>query len=155
MAEAMNRRKYHVTYDRDESGWWQARVTEVRGCHTQGRTIDEARRRIREALALFVGNADRATLVDDLELPAAAKRAISDYATLRVQAKETTWRASVAARKAVRVLRSGKLRMSTRDTARLLGVSFQRVNQLAHEPPAHLRQRRRVAEPRRLRGKAK
>ena len=38
---------YHVPYERDESGWWVASVREVRGCHTQGRTVDEARRRER------------------------------------------------------------------------------------------------------------
>ena len=37
---------YHVTYERDESGWWVASVRGLRGCHTQGRTVDEARRRI-------------------------------------------------------------------------------------------------------------
>lgn len=55
---------YHVVYRRDESGWWVASVREVRGCHTQGRTVDQARRRIREALELFVDDAPSATLVD-------------------------------------------------------------------------------------------
>jgi hypothetical protein len=36
------------------------------GCHMQGATIDEARTRIREALALFDDNAEGAVLVDDL-----------------------------------------------------------------------------------------
>ena len=43
-----------MVYERDESGWWAATVRGVRVCHTQGRTVDEARRRIREALELFV-----------------------------------------------------------------------------------------------------
>jgi len=55
---------YRVAYERDESGWWVASVRGVRGCHTQGRTVDEARRRIVEALGLFVGNAHNATIVD-------------------------------------------------------------------------------------------
>lgn len=55
---------YHVAYDRDESGWWVASVREVRGCHSQGRTIDEARERVREALELFVDHAKSAKLVD-------------------------------------------------------------------------------------------
>ena len=46
--EAM--KSYRVAYERDESGWWVASVRGVRGCHTQGRTVDEARRRIREAV---------------------------------------------------------------------------------------------------------
>ena len=45
-------KSYRVAYERDESGWWVATVRGVRGCHTQGRTVDEARRRIREALEL-------------------------------------------------------------------------------------------------------
>jgi predicted RNase H-like HicB family nuclease len=56
---------YHVTYDRDESGWWVASVRGIRGCHTQGRTVDEARRRIRKALDLFVDDAQSANLVDN------------------------------------------------------------------------------------------
>jgi predicted RNase H-like HicB family nuclease len=43
-----------VTYERDEDGWIVAAVLEVRGCCTQGETPEQARERIREALALFV-----------------------------------------------------------------------------------------------------
>ena len=60
---------YHVTYERDESGWWVAFVRGLRGCHTQGRTVDEARRRIVEAMELFVDNARSAKIVDDVRLP--------------------------------------------------------------------------------------
>jgi predicted RNase H-like HicB family nuclease len=55
-------KSYRVAYERHDSGWWVATVRGVRGCHTQGRTIDEARRRIREALELFVDNARKAQL---------------------------------------------------------------------------------------------
>jgi predicted RNase H-like HicB family nuclease len=57
----------HVAYERDDSGWWVASIREVRGCHSQGRTIDEARRRVREALGLFIeDDAESAEFVDDL-----------------------------------------------------------------------------------------
>src|SRR5215211_1312919 len=62
---------YRVRYTRDESRWWQASIPAVQGCHTQGRTIEEARRRIREALGLFVDNATNATLKDDVQMPKA------------------------------------------------------------------------------------
>jgi predicted RNase H-like HicB family nuclease len=56
----------HVAYERDDSGWWVASIREVPGCHSQGRTIDEARRRVREALGLFIeDNAESAEFVDD------------------------------------------------------------------------------------------
>ena len=32
---------YRIAYERDESGWWVASVRGVRGCHTQGRTVEE------------------------------------------------------------------------------------------------------------------
>ena len=55
---------YDVEYVRDESEWWVASIREIPGCHSQGQTIDEARRRVREALELFVDDAKSATLVD-------------------------------------------------------------------------------------------
>ena len=87
-------KSYRVAYERDESGWWVATVRGVRGCHTQGRTVDEARRRIREALGLFVDDARKAPIVDDVKLPSAATRAIRAYATLRKKADEEDPRAA-------------------------------------------------------------
>ena len=124
---------YRVTYERDESGWWVASVRGVRGCHTQGRTVDEARHRIVEALGLFVNNARTATIVDDVKLPRGAAQAIRAYTTLRKKAEQEGRRAAKAARQAVRVLRGRRLRMSARDAARLLGLSHQRVHQLTQD----------------------
>ena len=72
-------------------------------------------------------------MVDDVKLPSAAPRAIRTYATLGKGADEEDRRAARAARRAVRVLRTGKLKMSARDAARLLGLSHQRVHQLTQE----------------------
>src|SRR5881396_2375258 len=124
---------YRVAYERDESGWWVASVRGVRGCHTQGRTVDEARRRIVEAMELFVADARRAKIVDEVKLPASAARALRTYATLRKRADDEERRSALAARRAVRVLRGGRLKMSARDAARLLGLSHQRVHQLTQD----------------------
>jgi predicted RNase H-like HicB family nuclease len=123
-------KSYRVAYERDESGWWVASVRGVRGCHTQGRTVDEARRRIVEAMELFVADARTASIVDDVKLPSRAARAVRAYATLRRKAEHEDRRAAMAARRAVRMLRGGRLKMSARDAARLLGLSHQRVHQL-------------------------
>ena len=69
MAER-NTRIFRVVYERDAAGWWVASVRGVRGCHTQGRTVDEARERIAEALELFDEDARSARIVDDVRLPA-------------------------------------------------------------------------------------
>jgi predicted RNase H-like HicB family nuclease len=126
-------KSYHVAYDRDESGWWVASVRELRGCHTQGRTVDEARRRVVEAMELFIDDARSTKIVHDVKLPVAAKRAIRAYVTLRKKAQQEDRRAALAARRAVRALRGGRLRLSARDAARVLGLSHQRVHQLAQE----------------------
>src|SRR5205814_6160662 len=99
--EAM--KTYRVAYERDESGWWVASIREVRGCHTQGRTVDEARRRVREALELFVDDARSAKLVDAVKLPTTAAKAIRQYETLRKRADQEDRRAALAARRAVRL----------------------------------------------------
>jgi len=124
---------YRVVYERDESGWWHVRVPAVAGCHTQGRTVEEARRRIREALGLFVRNARTVKLKDQISLPAPARKAIHQYARYRRLAERDEAKASRAARTVVKILRRGKLKMSTRDAAELLGLSHQRVHQLAED----------------------
>ncbi len=53
---------YRVVIERDETGAWIARVPGLRGCHTYGRTLNEVRRRIREALSLWVDDAETAEL---------------------------------------------------------------------------------------------
>jgi hypothetical protein len=83
---------------------------------------------MRKALELFVDNARRAPIADDVKLPSAATRAIRAYAALRKKAHEEDRRAARAARRAVRVLRTGRLKMSARDAAQLLGLSHQRVH---------------------------
>lgn len=121
---------FKVVYERDESGWWLARVPSVAGCHTQGRTVDEARRRVREALGLFVDGAARARLIDDVRLPAAARRAVRQYQQFRSRLLAQEKKASAAVRKAVHVLHDAPLKLSMRDAASVLGVSYQRVHQL-------------------------
>lgn len=124
-------KKVRVQYERDEDGWWIASVPSVRGCRTQGRTVDEARRRVREALSLFVDEVDTVELYDDVKLPAAAARALKNYSRLKAIAEKENRRVAAAGRKAVSVLQQGVLRLSARDAARLLGMSHQRVHQLA------------------------
>lgn len=60
----------------------------------------------------------------------------SCHASIRRRTTGTSWRLCFWTG-AVRLLRSGKLKMSARDAARLLGVSHQRVHQLTtpdHKP---------------------
>ena len=48
------RRDFSVVIERDSDGTYLASVPELRGCHTQGSTLDQVMERIREAIALCV-----------------------------------------------------------------------------------------------------
>lgn len=52
---------YAVVMEKDEDGWWIASIPAVAGVHTQGSTPDEAMTRIREALALAIGDDEAAS----------------------------------------------------------------------------------------------
>ena len=120
---------YHVDYERDESGHWIATVRDVAGCHSYGRSIDEARRRVREALATAVDDAEVAALTDHVKLPRLLAREIARARRLRRQAEERQARAGDVARKTLRALVSD-MGLSVRDAGHLLGVSGQRVHKL-------------------------
>jgi predicted RNase H-like HicB family nuclease len=42
--------EFNVIIEKDEDGWLVARVPEIRGCHTQGKTIEQVLERIKEAI---------------------------------------------------------------------------------------------------------
>ena len=90
----------------------------------------QARARIREALALFVGDkaARRAELEDRVQVPKAVRDEVREAARLREQAEAVAGRAAEKMTSAVRVLEG--LGLSVRDAGELLGVSHQRVQQL-------------------------
>lgn len=52
MPEASKPREFIVVIERDEDGWYVASVPELRGCHTQARSLDELTERIKEAILL-------------------------------------------------------------------------------------------------------
>jgi predicted RNase H-like HicB family nuclease len=120
---------YRVVVERDEAGMWIARVPSVRGCHSYGRTLEQVRVRIREALSLWVDDAEVAELRFDIRLPAATRDGVRRARQARTRSAEAQREASVAARQAAAVLTS-KLGLSLRDAAELLGISHQRVQQL-------------------------
>ena len=123
------KRQYHAVFERDESGAWTARVPSVRGCHTYGRTLDQARRRLREALALWVDEPDKAELVEDVRLPASVKAAVRASRADRRRAEEKRAEASASTIRAARAL-VDDVGVGFRDAAEILGVSHQRVQQL-------------------------
>ena len=122
---------YHITYERDESGWWVATVKELNGCHTQGRTIAQARARIREAMGLFDVPAG-ARLEHHVRLPRPLDKAIAAAKRSRAVSQKAEADSARRLSDAVRLLEARGI--SRRDTAELVGLSHQRVQQIAKLP---------------------
>jgi predicted RNase H-like HicB family nuclease len=124
------RHTFEVHYELDEAGWWLATIPTVPGCHTQGRTIEQAESRIREALALFVpaATAAKATLEADVQLPSAAKRVLNSALKKRAEADALAAESQAATRSATLAL--SQVGLSLRDIGRLLGLTRQRAHQL-------------------------
>jgi predicted RNase H-like HicB family nuclease len=123
---------YTVKYKRIEDGWWLATVEGVQGCLTQGRTISQTRRRIREALSLFVDHADTAKLIDNIQLSGKVQQTLKQFNAVRDRANKEMIRLQDLAHKTVTILIEGT-DMSMRDAAELLGLSHQRIHQILHK----------------------
>ena len=128
----MAAKSYRVIYERDESGWWVATVPSIPGCLTQGKNLDQARRRIREALSLYVDErvAKTATLEEDVGLPMEVRRRLRTLEAARRKAAEADERRRSLVREVARYLAQD---FSYQDIGELLQVSRQRVGQLVVE----------------------
>lgn len=48
------RKEFTIIIEQDEDGIYVASVPELEGCHTQAKTLDELRERIKEAIQLYL-----------------------------------------------------------------------------------------------------
>ena len=46
------KRQFNVIIERDSEGWYVATVPELKGCHTQAKSLDKLTARVREAIEL-------------------------------------------------------------------------------------------------------
>lgn len=124
--------RYVIELDRDEAGSWVAAARGVPGCHTQGRSIRQALSRMREALAVCV---DEEVVSDQIEacvhLPAEARLAVSRYESACARLERDQRAARSITDGAIQTL-VGDLSMSVRDVGDILGLSHQRIHQLAN-----------------------
>lgn len=128
-----SRATYKVVFEQEGTGW-RASIPEVRGCDAWGRSLSEARRKVRKALAgSGVKNAAavarKVELVDVVRLPATAKKELARYAEARERAQAEVQSLRRATRSVVSTLTS-KFGISLRDASALLGLSRERVRQL-------------------------
>jgi predicted RNase H-like HicB family nuclease len=151
--------KFNVSYTQDETGHWVAEVKELPGCLTQGRTVRQARERIREAIQAFI----------DLPAPFAGELGMEICVSVptrrALKAYQAATEKAIRAAEAETMLREKLMKslkkegVGNTDVGELLGVSRQRahvLSQLADRraaPPAAAPRAAAKARPRRS-GKA-
>ncbi len=121
-------KSYVAVYERDsESDAWLVHVKAIPECHTYGRTLRQAGERIEQALAAWLDR-DPADFALELRWP----ERITELASLVNDARRASTDASRAASEATvsAARRLAKMGLSRRDTAEILGISHQRVQQL-------------------------
>jgi predicted RNase H-like HicB family nuclease len=121
-------KRYTAIFERDESGLWLARIASIRGCHTYGRTLEQARTRLREALGLWIDRPEDAVITEAIRLPADLRTAIQRSRRTRERAEREQENAQTETRAAAEALVEEGV--SLRDAGELLGLSHQRVQQL-------------------------
>lgn len=138
--EPMTRPTYNVTFERDSNDRWFVRCPEVRGAHSHGRTLASARSNIREAIALVLDIKDETEfdLVETVHLlDSGLQVALNTARDLRQRAVDLEAEASSATIDAVAASANSEDSLGMRDLADLLGLSHQRVQQLASTVRGH------------------
>jgi predicted RNase H-like HicB family nuclease len=129
--------RYQVIFT-PEGTSWNVTVPAVRGCHTWGRSLAEARRRVREALACALielpeAEADRvareAELVERIQLPERTKKVLGACRAKRIRLNKAQAELVAESRRAAIAL-TRDAGVSLRDAGELLGLSQERVRQL-------------------------
>lgn len=113
-------------------GWWAVRVPEIDGLFTQAKRLDQVPEMVADAADLLIGEAVevevRPAFSSDIEAD------IDKSRTLNEQASRTRREAADYSRYLVNRLRHDE-DLTVRDVGTVLGVSPQRVSQLAADEP--------------------
>lgn len=125
---------YEVKLTRDDGGAWLAQVPSVPGCHTYGRSIEQAMNRIREALSLWVKDAAIAQLQPDIRLAEPARSNVRRLSSARERAEKADAQARELLAETVRALTRDE-GWSVRDVAGVVGLSPQRIHQVSQQLP--------------------
>ena len=119
--------RYTLVLAQDDDGRWNAQVKEVLGALTWGTSISQCRTRIREALALFVDDAETAEVIDEIHASKRVRTLVRRLEQQRRRADEELQRTHELQREVARELLKT---MTTRDAAAILGLSQARIAQL-------------------------
>jgi predicted RNase H-like HicB family nuclease len=126
-----------VEYRQDsENDWWTATVREEPSVVTQGRTLQEAHDRVRKAIDLVRGQESHVPLTGETvwlgrdDLDEEVLRVAKQEGDLRVRLLQVQDELELATRDAVNELVKDR-HLSYRVVGRLLGITHQRIEQIA------------------------
>lgn len=134
-------RTFKVIYEPDGTGW-HVRIPDVQGCHSWGRGLAEARRNIREALStcedVFGADVDRiardAAFEEVMKISSSTMSAVQSYKRTQEKVADLASMAQVFAKSAAVALVESE-GVSLRDAGEFLGLSRERVRELAKAQP--------------------
>jgi predicted RNase H-like HicB family nuclease len=128
MAAMTRTKNYVAVYERDpESDAWLVSIKGIPGCHTYGRTLRQAETRIREALALWLDREPEGLKITP-QWPVVLATLATEVSQARYAASKSAQNAGSTTAQAAKKL--DRMGLSRRDTADVLGISHQRVQQL-------------------------
>ena len=128
--------EHRVVYRRNTAGDWVATVPGRRRCRGQGRTLRQARQRLRAALAKMVDDPFEVDFAEDVRLPPPARARLVQHWKARRRLERETERADVASTAALAALLA--LKLNVKDVGDLLGLSplkLARLKKRAAPPP--------------------
>jgi predicted RNase H-like HicB family nuclease len=117
----------HTAVYEFEDGAWNVRINGQRGCLSYGRSIRQAKDRIREALAVWLDTEPDGLVIID-QFPRHLAEVAAGVERARAAAEQAASTAQRLTNEAAQQLTARGL--SRRDAAELLGLSHQRVQQL-------------------------
>jgi predicted RNase H-like HicB family nuclease len=115
---------------RRSGNWWAVSIRELKGVHTQARRLDQVADMALDAIALML-DVDPAEVQVTVEPEVPAP--VTDALAARRAAREAEHAAEAATATAVRQLLDNGY--TIRDAGRLLGLSPQRISQIAPKAP--------------------
>jgi hypothetical protein len=124
---------YQVDVWREPNGDWSAQANGVEGAFTAGRSLTEIERNIRESIAVSLDLSRSAEAALEIVLNVSTARPdldelVQQARLAREAARESTSKATELTAEAATELRAKGL--SVRDIAHVLGISYQRAQQL-------------------------
>lgn len=128
--------RFKVIFEPEPDGSaWNVTIPDVQGCHTYGRSLAEARRHAREALAVSLDDDDRdaiaeaAVFEEDIRLPAKVRTAVSKLEKTKA-AEEALVAQLQELRQQVARLLTEQQHLSLRDAGEVLGMSPEGVRKV-------------------------